>query len=298
MIKKNGAIAAFPARAFLLTYLFFVYSTSNCQTESLHSKAYTSSSFFPAVTLENPIGNGKLGTVIPGGTYENITRIAPQPDANAGVYIGLGDPDKLVGVGVTVNIYGLSNKTGRKNNLGEGSLSFHLNKFFLNEKLLLNAGLDNAIYWMGDQSYITAQKSFYFSANYLFTLRPEALEKSFSYVSITGGVGNGYYRRDKNYTEGASGSFDPFLSLATPVFKGINIISEWNGYDIGAGISSIPYQKIPFMFTLEISDLVFGKPRFVTSVSFPFNFNRAGKSKRNSLVRPIGIQPIRAERTI
>ncbi|MCW3113153.1 MAG: hypothetical protein JWR18_1549, partial [Segetibacter sp.] len=199
----------------------------------------------------------------------------------------------------TINVYGLSNKIGQKNNIGQGSLSLHLNKLFLQNKLLLDAGVDNVLFWgEGDnQQYISYQRSFYFSGNYLVYLK-STIRKSFSYISITGGAGNGYFRRDENYTKGESGSFDPFFSLATPLFKGTNIIAEWNGYDIGAGISSIPFQKIPFVFTLEVTDLVYGTPRIITSVAFPFNFIRSNKVKTNFPTRPIGLRPFRAVRTI
>lgn len=279
-------------------FCFFVY-LAHCQQNSLVTNKYNSNSFFPAVTLENPISSGKLGNVIVGGVYENITRIARQPDANVGAYIGLGDPEKIIGAGVGINIYGLTNDHGRKDNIGEGSLNFHLNRFFLQKKLLLNLGVDNGVYWGGvQQNYITSQRSFYLSGNYLFYCKKDNPESPFSYVSVTAGIGNGYFRRDKNYTQYASGSFDPFGSVATPVFKGTNIIAEWNGYDIGTGISSIPYQKIPFVFTLEVTDLVFGSPRIIGSISLPFNFSKAGKTKPGLPVRPIGIQPVRSERTI
>lgn len=255
--------------------------------------------FFPAMSLENPINSGRLGLVVIGGTHENRTRISSHPDASAGVYIGLGEPEKLIGAGATINIYGLSNRFGEKNNFGEGSLNFHLNKLFLQNKLLLDVGVDNALYWGGvDQQYISYQRSFYFSTNYLFYLKPRSMYKPFSYISITGGGGNGYFRKDKNYTKGASGSFDPFFSLASPLFRGTNFIAEWNGYDIGGGISSIPYQKIPFVFTLEITDLIYGKPRIITSVAFPFNFIRSTRVNTNVPARAIGLRPFRAVRTI
>ncbi len=108
-------------------------------------------------------------------------------------------------------------------------------------------------------------------------------------------MGNGYYRTDNHYTLGKSGSFDPFVSLATPILKGTNIITEWNGYDIGSGISSIPFQKIPFMLTFEATDFIFDHPRFITSLSCPFSLGRA---QEDFSQRPAFVKPIRSVRTM
>lgn len=254
--------------------------------------------FYPTVTFQNPTSPGYFGLVVLGGTLENRTRIANYPDANVAAYVGLGEPEKFIGAGVTINIYGLSNTNGEQNNQGQGSMSLHLNRFLLNRKLLLDAGVDNLIFWGGEQEYISYQRSFYFSGNYTVGLSENVRQKPFSYLSITAGAGNGYYRTDKHYTLGKSGSFDPFITLATPIFKGTNIITEWNGYDIGTGISSIPVQKIPFMFTFEVTDLIYKQLRFISSISIPFNFKKRKKTDENLPMMPVFVKPIRSVRTM
>ncbi len=117
--------------------------------------------FYPAITFQNPLSPGYFGLVVLAGTFENKTRIANYPDANAAAYRGLGEPEKWIGAGITINIYGLSNKYGEQNNMGQGSLSFHLNRLLLNKKLLLDRGVDNLLVWGGEQSYISYQRSTY-----------------------------------------------------------------------------------------------------------------------------------------
>ena len=253
--------------------------------------------FLPAVTLENPLGSGKFGVVVFGGVIQNKTRLANRPDANAGIYIGLGEPVKFIGAGVTINIYGLSNKIGEQRNLGSGALNLHLNKFILNERLEINAGVDNALLWGNyiDKQYLSYQRSFYVTSNYVFYFSPDHAGNAFSLLNITAGLGNGYYRRDESYTNPGSGAFEPFISLATPVVKRTNLITEWNGYDVGAGVSSIPFQKAPFMFQVEFTDFVFGKPRIVSSISLPFTFR---KQSAGAGLRPVRITAIRPARTI
>jgi hypothetical protein len=296
MFQKSGLFK----EAFFFLSLFCLHTTIfSKQKDSMLPGKVAPLTFYPSMTLENPLNSGRFGLIVLGATIENKTRIANEPDANAGIYVGLGAPERFVGAGATLNIYGLSNKVGEQQNLGQGSLSFHINRLFLQNKFLLDAGWENAIYWGGNnQSYISYQRSLYFSGNYLLYSKPENLQKPFGYLSITAGIGNGSFRRDENYTTVKSGSFDPFFSIATPVFKGTNILTEWNGYDITAGISSIPFQKIPFLFTVEITDLIFGNPRIAASVSLPFNLGKPKKDKNGLPVRPIGIKPVRPVRTI
>lgn len=260
-----------------------------------------SNSLFPASTFQNPLGAGQFGSIVFGGTIENKTRIANMPDANAAVYVGLGNPENFVGGGVTLNIYGLTNKYGEKNNMGQGSINLHLNKLFFHNRLLVDMGMDNVCLWgvsPKSKNYVTYQRSMYLSTNYVLYLKAENHQTSFSYLNITAGVGNGYFRRDNNLAKSVTGSFDPYLSLATPLFEGTNIIGEWNGYDIGTGIASIPFKKVPFMFTFEVTDLVFGNPRLVSSVSIPIIFKKPKTATSNSTHRTMGVKSFRTVRTI
>jgi hypothetical protein len=253
---------------------------------------------FPAFTLQNPSNPGKLGIISVGGVVQDKTRLGKETDANAEVYIGLGKPEKVLGAGITLNIHGLTNSIGERNNLGKGTASFHLNRFVFDKKLLLDVGVDNAFLW-GDakssQHYITYQPSFFIAGNYLFDLGSPRWDKPFGYVSLTLGAGNGYYRKDHHATQIKSGSLNPFFSLATPLLRGTNAIAEWNGYDIGVGLSSIPLQKLPLAFRVEATDFILGKPRFIASVFLSFFIHQKGVP---SFERPIGTKAIRPARTI
>ena len=251
---------------------------------------------YPSVTLQNPLNPGTFGTIIVAGVIQDKTRLGDKKDANVDLYLGLGKPAKVIGGGISLNIYGLSNDIGEPQNLGEGSLSFHINRLFLSEKLLLDMGVDNAFSFgspTGPNNYITYQRSAYFSASYLVSMKEETTEP-FNYLSLTLGAGNGYFRKDKSAKETGNNSFDPYFSLATPIIKTTNFVAEWNGHDIGLGLSSIPFQNLPVMLRAETTDLVFGKPRFVFSVSLPFMLNKNSGSES----RPIGLRSIRPARTI
>jgi hypothetical protein len=278
----------------LIILLTFLCSVCVSQTTDILEGSSIKRIYSPAISLENPVGGGHLGEVAVGFSYQNKTMISDKDDASVAVYLGLGNPEKFIGGGLTVNIFGLTNNYGELNNVMEGGLDFHLNKFFLNKELLLDAGVYNPVVW-GGNSYISYQMSWYLSGNYFLRLKQGNNWGGFSYLSFTGGLGNGNFRTDNTYTEFKSGSFEPFFSLALPVFKGCNIIAEWNGYDIAGGISIIPFQKIPLMLSCEYTDLNYGDPRMVASLSYPLNLRKGTKQDHN---RPHNIKSIRPVRTI
>jgi hypothetical protein len=275
--------------------LFFILSATSVRSQPVTGST-EKAIIYPSVTLQNPISPGTFGTIILAGVVQEKTRLANKPDGYADLYVGLGKPGKFIGGGVTVNIYGLTNSIGEPQNLGQGSLNFHINRLLLSGKLLLDMGVDNAVSFgspTGSYDYITYKRSVYFSANYLLSMKEETTEP-FSYLSVTVGAGNGYFKQDKSSKQNSNNSFDPYLSLATPVVKTTNFIGEWNGYDVGLGLSSIPFQKLPVMLRAETTDLIYGKPRYVFSISLPFIW----KENSGSELRPMALKTIRPARTI
>jgi hypothetical protein len=165
--------------------LFFVSGFSQNPRITEQNKN-TSFRYAPAVTLENPLSPGKFGLIVLGATIQNKTRLGNNPDGNAGVYLGLGEPEKLIGVGATINVYGLTNKIGEQKNLGTGGLNLHINKFLFSNSFLVDAGVDNAVLWgnYNDKKYISYQRSFYFSSNYILYSRNKGINQAFSSLSI------------------------------------------------------------------------------------------------------------------
>jgi hypothetical protein len=287
-------------RLYLLA-LFFLVQIGFCMGQDL--KNYQLDSFLkkqPAVALENPVGGGQLGAVCFSLSIQDKSKLGNEVDGSAGVYVGLGDPDRFVGAGATVHVYGLSNRRGERNNQGAHSVNLHFNKLLFKRRVLLDVGVDNA--FLSDNvvltKYITFIRSFYFSANYLATVKQKNTG-SFNYISITTGAGNGYYRSDRNYRNKGSAGFDPFFSIASPLCSSTNLILEWNGYDFGIGLSSIPIKKLPFMLTLDVTDLAYGQPRIVSTFSIPFQlFKVRSSTGLLKAERPISFRALRPVRTL
>jgi hypothetical protein len=235
------------------------------------------------ISLENPTGlGGYLGSIGIGIVGQHKTRSGKKPDANAGIYIGLGDPVNYVGIGTSLSISGLSNAYGTKNNRGESGVNIEISKLIFGS-LFLKAGICNIAYLGETYQEISAQRSFYGAGTFFLGFNNRKLGKSFSYIAITAGAGNGLFRKDKDFTPISSGHFNPFLSVATPVLLKTNIIVEWTGYDISTGISSsIAYQiGLPLNFDLEVTDYELGRLRCAMSIGYSFNVSKKHKYEKN-----------------
>lgn len=233
-----------------------------------------SAAYISVISLENPNGfGGSFGIISVGLAVQSNTRVRSGPEANAGVYIGLGDPVKYLGLSASVNIYGLSNSYGTKNNLGQGGLDLDVNRL-IGRKLFLKFGVKNITTW-GAQSerFIHLQKSYYGVGSFFILLNRNNLKKAFSSLSVTLGAGNGLFRQDKNYTPYSSGHFNPLVSIGTPVSARTTAVVERNGYDIAAGVSSyiIFFKRVPIHYFIETTDLILKKPRFTLSVNYTFS---------------------------
>jgi hypothetical protein len=198
-----------------------------------------------------------------------------------GVYVGLGDPVNYVGIGISLSMSGLSNTHGTRNNLGESGVNMEISKLIFGS-LFLKTGICNIAYLGKTYQAISSQRSFYGTGTIFLGFRNRKLSKSFSYIAVTAGAGNGLFRKDKDYTPTSSGHFNPFLSVATPVLLKTNIIVEWTGYDISTGISSnIAYQiGVPLNFDLEVTDYQLGRLRCAMSIGYSFNVSKKHKYEK------------------
>ncbi|SDH26753.1 hypothetical protein [Chitinophaga filiformis] len=229
-----------------------------------------------AISFLNPSGvGGHLGTAGIGLAGQNRVRggrIA-KPDGNVGVYLGLGDPYKYIGVGATVNIFGLSNTYGSIGNLGEGGLDISINRLFL-KVLFLKLGVCNITNWRVEKHAIPVQKSYFGTGTVFFRSEKKAFGEPFSYIAFTAGAGNGLFRKDNDLDLNNSGHFNPFVSVAFPIFRKNNVIVEWTGYDISTCISSsiLFFKKVPILINLQATDYVLQPMRFGVSIGYYFNY--------------------------
>lgn len=261
-------------------YLFAcLFSVLNC----LGQRDTTAAVPFAGISMENPTGlGGYFGTIGIGVTVQSKTRVGKRPDGNSAIYMAWGDPVHFVGIGTSLSINGLSNKYGTRDNIGESGLNLDISKLLFNV-LFVKAGVCNAAFWGKTKQSISAQRSFYGAGTIFWSFNGKRSGTSFSYIALTVGAGNGLFRKDKSFTPGHSGNFNPFASVALPVLPCINTVVEWTGEDISTGIASniTLLKTVSLSVNLEVADYLQGKLRYVTSVGCAFNLFKKRKYEKN-----------------
>lgn len=266
-------------KSHFLFYLFVcLFSISNCFAQNDQGTF----SDIAGLSLENPTGiGGYIGTVGIGLAAQHKTRQSNKPDGNAGIYLGLGDPINYIGIGTSLSIYGLSNNRGTKHNIAESGINLDISKFLF-KTFFLKFGVCNLRFWGPNKTAMAAQKSYYGSATTFLTFLNKKPGHLLSYISITAGAGNGFFRKDKDFTPTNSGHFNPFMSIATPIFTKTNAVVEWTGHDISTGISSnIPFLiKLPLSIDIQVTDYLIQQLRWTTSIGYSFNFFKKYKYEK------------------
>ncbi len=233
-----------------------------------------------AMSLHSPVsyGSGYLGAIGAGATFQHRTRLSGKkfdPDLNPSLDVGLGNPEKIIGVNARLNIYGISNVQGAGNNLGEGTLDLHLSRK-INERLWLGAGGYDLIGWKLEEP--NRLQSLYFSATKLFGAAP-------FFASLTAGVGNGRFRKDEDYTLEKEAPFAFFASAALRILPEGNLIVEWTGYNVFSGISWLPFRKIPVQVVLGADEIFHKRWKVVIGVSAGFFLQKKYRGPGNGFYR-------------
>ena len=101
----------------------------------------------------------------------------------------------------------------------------------------------------------------------------DSLNKPFSRVSFTVGVGDGQFRSNGAVKVGDN-NVNVFGNVAVRVARPVSFIAEWTGQDLGLGLSIAPFKNIPFVITPAVRDVVGGgdAPRFVLGAGTAFRF--------------------------
>jgi hypothetical protein len=230
-------------------------------------------------SIPHIVGMGYWGTVGAGMNFQSTTRlhiISWAPDASACVNIGLGNPERAIGVDMHINIYGVSNKLGEKSNFGEGTINLHLSRQIHPQFWVAVGGYD-VLGW--ETSIVNALKSYYLAANYRFDLRPQP-SSFFSTLYITAGLGNGRFRRDADFDINRSNPFGVFGSLAIQVLKEGHFLVEWSGYGLYTGFSVLPFKKLPFQFIIGGDDLLHPQRRLVLAANMSLFLKKNAPNKR------------------
>jgi hypothetical protein len=220
----------------------------------------------PSASISTPIGFGaNFGQIFGGFGFQSRTRFTNEADGGLALGVGLGEPQKIVGLDVTMAILSLFG-----DNAGRGSFSFKIHRS-LPEGFAVALGFENAIRWgetdAGSSIYGVVSKFFQFT---------ETTEEPLSQLTLSLGVGGGRFRSEGAIEDGVN-SLGVFASAGLRIVEPVSAIVEWSGQDLNAGISLIPFPKVPLTINLAGADLTGNAgdgARFVMSIGYNYFFPR------------------------
>jgi hypothetical protein len=220
----------------------------------------------PGASISTPIGFGaNFGQIFGGFAFQSRTRFTNQADGGLALGVGLGEPQKIVGLDVTMAILSLFG-----DNAGRGSFSFKIHRS-LPEGFAVALGFENAINWGGTDAgssiYGVVSKFFQFT---------ETTEEPLSQLTLSLGVGGGRFRSEGAIEDGVN-SLGVFASAGLRIVEPVSAIVEWSGQDLNAGISLMPFPKVPLTINLAGADLTGNAgdgARFVMSIGYNYFFPR------------------------
>lgn len=231
----------------------------------------------PATTAGTPMvfESGHLGYINCGMAFQHSSRLNPHrnwenPDFNLATYVGLGNPHKWVGLGISFNLLGLSNTNGAKNNFGESSIDFQLSRA-ITKNIHVGLGVFNAI--QVNPTPINTLRTYYIQAGGLIPLKDNN-SKFFSSLYLNIGLGNGKFQSRESFLGLKNESVKVYGSAAIQVLPRGNLIVEWTGAELAIMTAIIPFRKLDFHFTTGFSDLNFTKKRWIVVASYSFVINR------------------------
>jgi hypothetical protein len=220
----------------------------------------------PSGSISTPSAFGaNFGQIFGGFGFQSRTRFTNQADGGLALGVGLGEPQKIVGLDVTLAILSLFG-----DNAGRGSFSFKIHRS-LPEGFAVALGFENAIRW-GETD---AGSSIYGVVSKFFQLT-ETTKEPFSQLTLSLGVGGGRFRSEGAIEDGVN-SLGVFASAGLRIVEPVSAIVEWSGQDLNAGISLIPFPKVPLTVNLAGADLTGNAgdgARFVMSIGYNYFFPR------------------------
>lgn len=198
----------------------------------------------PSSSIASPAGFGAQWTeVFFGASVQNRPRFRKQANGTGYLGFGMGDPRELVGLEVSIGIYGLIPPGER------GGINVKMHRL-LGNGMAVAIGRDNVLVWGGAD----AKPAHYFVLSKTFNLR-ESVFDPFSQLTLHAGIGDGGYRSEAAVFADKK-TLGWFASAGLRVLAPVGIVLNWSGQDLFAGISLTPSHKYPVSLTLAAQDLL------------------------------------------
>lgn len=219
----------------------------------------------PGLSIYIPTGfGGDRNRGFIGTSYQTRGRFSNDDDFGLGLGVGLGDARKTVGVEISYTLA----SWGRNRDFGTGGFNLKVHRQ-LADDLGIAVGW-NGFLNIGDENNF--EQSLYGVVTKIFRTQ-ENIEKPFSRVAVTLGVGTGQFRTEDAVFDGDN-NVNVFGNVAIRVAKPASLVVEWTGQDLGVGVSVTPFANLPLVITPAVRDITGAGDgaRFVIGTSFSFQF--------------------------
>lgn len=218
----------------------------------------------PGISILTPSAYGQSwGSASIGVGLQSRTRFSEKPDGVLGLGIGLGNAQKSVGLDIGLTFVDLIGNTAQ-----DGTVSLKLHRR-LPEDFAVAVGVKNLIRF-GDTDSGTG---YYGVVTKRFGLQ-EDVQKPFSQVFVSAGVGSGQFRSELDISQDRD-SVGIFGSVAVRVAEPVSAIAEWSGQDLTLGLSIVPLRDIPLVITPAVTDITGNAgdgSRFILGIGYAISF--------------------------
>lgn len=218
----------------------------------------------PGISVLTPSAYGQSwGSASIGLGLQSRTRFTNTADGVLGFGIGLGDARKSIGIDVGLTIVDLIGDTAQ-----DGTVSIKLHRR-LPDDFAVAAGIKNLIRFGATDS----QTGYYGVVTKRFQLQ-ENVEKPFSQLFVSAGVGSGQFRSELDITNNRD-SVGIFGSVAVRMAEPVSAIAEWSGQDLTLGLSIVPFPEVPLVITPALTDITGSAgdgSRFILGIGYGFSF--------------------------
>jgi hypothetical protein len=228
----------------------------------------------PGSTAASPSAYGaNFGDGFVGLSFQNRTRFhassLPFRDRADGAVVagfGLGNSRDAVGLEVAATSF----STLRSGFGSHDGFSFKLHRV-LPKNVGVAVGWENAILINGAHND-GGQSIYGVVSTVLKSDHPDATW--FSSLSLNAGVGGGRFQSEKDFQALKKG-YNGFGSVGLRVFEPLSVIADYTGQDLVAGLSIVPFVRIPLVISPAFADLTRHAgdgPRFTLGVGMGFRF--------------------------
>ena len=229
----------------------------------------------PGMSIYIPVGYGAdNNTGFVAGDYQERTRFTNSDDGEMVFGVGLGDAKKSVGVVLSYTVASF----GGSGDFGIGGFNAKIHRQ-IKDDLAVAVGMNGFLNIGSYPDPLPAndfKNSLYGTVTKVIHTR-EDINKPFSRIAVTAGVGNGQFRTEDSISNDKD-NFNVFGNVAVRVHPRASLITEWTGQDLAIGASIAPFKNIPLVITPAVRDITgpgrgaSDGARFVLGAGFGFKF--------------------------